>query len=98
MTKVDMNRLFDSRVASSDGCSFNGETGGEAWRKKMPGDWVSQCPELKPILDYTEAMCCLEFTNDDLIREASSYRWMGELPVRRLSELIWGFLNSCLTG
>ena len=23
---------------------------------------------------------------------------MGELNVRRLSELVWGFLNSCLTG
>ena len=43
-------------------------------------------------------MGCVDFTNDDLVREAASYRWMGEMPVRRLSELVWGFLNSCLTG
>ena len=49
-------------------------------------------------MDYTEAMGCMEFTNEDLVRGAASYRWMGELPVRRLSELIWGFLNSCLAG
>ena len=43
-------------------------------------------------------MGCTEFTNEDLVREAASYRWMGEMPVRRLSEFVWGFLNSCLTG
>ena len=98
MSKVDMNRFLEERVATSDGYAFNGETGGEAWRKKVRGHWASQCPELRPILGYTEAMGCIEFTNDDLVREAASYRWMGEPPVRRLGELVWGFLNSRLTG
>ena len=89
-----MNRLFDTRVAESEGYAFNGENGGEAWRKKVCGYWISRCPEVRPILDYTEAMGCIDFTNGDLLREAASYRWMGELDVRRLSELIWCFLNS----
>ena len=99
MSKTDMNRLFDTKMATSEGYAFSGENGGEAWRKKIRGHWTSQCPELRPILDYTGAMGCVEFTNADLLREAASYRWMGELNVRRLSELVWGFLNSfCGSG
>ena len=64
----------------------------------MRGYWISRCLKNRPILDYTEAMGCVDFTNEDLLRGSASYRWMGELDVRRLSELTWGFLNSCLKG
>jgi hypothetical protein len=98
MSGKGMNRLFEGRVASSEDYAFNGETGGDKWRRKVKGYWTSKCLEIKPILEFAESIGCLEFTNNDLAREASSYRWMGELDVRRLSELIWGFLNSCLSG
>ena len=49
-----------------------------------------------PILDYVEGMGNEEVTNDMLVKEAGGYRWMTEVNVRRLSEVIWGFLNTCL--
>ena len=48
--------------------------------------------------DYAGGVGNEVFTDDMLVTEANSYRWMTEANVRRLSELIWGFLNTCLAG
>ena len=37
MSKTNMNRLFENKLATSEGYAFNGESGGETWRKKVRG-------------------------------------------------------------
>ena len=96
MEHVNLGRLFDDKVALSDAYSFDGVKGGDPWRKKVRGYFISKCPELKPILDFSENMGSEVFSNDDLVAEAETYRWVTETNVKRLSELIWGFLSTCL--
>ena len=97
-TKVDLNRLFDDKIAVSESYRYDGEKAGEAWRRRVRGYWISRCPDLLPILDFAESFDDQELTIETLAREASSYRWMTELDIKRLGELIWGFLNTCLHG
>ena len=71
MDHVNLSRLFGDKIALSDSYSFDGVKGGDAWRKKAGGYWISKCPELKPILDYSEGMCNQVFTDDALVAEAA---------------------------
>ena len=96
MTGINMSKLFDDRVAMSDDYRFDGVKGGDAWLKKIRGYFVSKCPEIKPILEYAEQMGHESFTNDALVAEANTYRWMTETNIRRLSEVLCGFLDTCL--
>ena len=90
MTGINMSKLFDDRVAMSDDYRFDGVKGGDAWLKKIRGYFVSKCPEIKPILEFAEQHGHGQFTNDALVAEASTYRWMTETNVRRLSEVLRG--------
>ncbi len=93
----DLNRLFDDKIAISVGFTYDGEKHGEAWKRKVRGYWIAKCPDILPILNYAEDLDSEELTVDALLHEAGSYRWMTEINVKRLGELIWGFLNACLS-
>ena len=96
LSSVNLSRLFEDKIALSSDYSFDGVKSGDSWRKKLRGYFISRLPEMLPILDYAEGMGNEEITNDMLMKEASNCRWMTEVNVRRLSEVIWGFLNTCL--
>ena len=91
-----MNKLFDDKMALSNGFTYDGERNGEAWKRKIRGYWIAKCPDILPILKHAEDLEDIELTPDALEREASSCKWMTELNTRRLSEVVWGFLNTCL--
>ncbi len=94
----DLNNLFDDKIAISVGYAYDGDKHGEAWKRKVRGYWISKCPDILPILNFAEDLDSEELTIDALLHEANSYRWMTEVNVKRLGELIWGFLNDCLSG
>jgi hypothetical protein len=96
MTGVNLSKLFDDKVAMSEDYRFDGVKGGDSWRKKVRGYFISKLPEMRPILLYSESMGHDVFTNEMLVAEASTCRWMTESNVERLSEVLWGFLNTCL--
>ena len=52
LSKVDLNRLFDDKIAVSESYRYDGEKAGEAWRRRVRGYWISRCPDLLPILDF----------------------------------------------
>ncbi len=96
MKGLDLNKLFDDKVALSAAYAYDGNTNGEHWRRKVRGYWVSKCPALLPILDRAEDMDEKEITLKMLKRETNSCRWMTEIDISRVGEVIWGFLNLCL--
>ena len=98
MQSHDLNRLFDDKVALSAGFGYDGEKHGETWKRKIRGYWISKCPDILPILNHVEDMDTEEITTEDLKAEANSYRWMTEINIKRISEILWGFLNTCLSG
>ena len=98
MQSHDLNRLFDDKVALSAGFGYDGEKHGETWKRKIRGYWISKCPDILPILNHVEDMDTEEITVEDLQTEANSYRWMTEINIKRISEILWGFLNTCLSG
>ncbi len=98
MQAYDLNRIFDDKVALSAGFGYDGEKHGETWKRKIRGYWISKCPDILPILNHVEDMDTEEITTEDLKAEANSYRWMTEINIKRISEILWGFLNTCLSG
>ncbi len=46
--------------------SFSGSTGGEQWRVKVRGYWISKIPALLPVLDWAEKQGEKEITDVDL--------------------------------
>ncbi len=96
MSAYDLNKLFDDKLALSSGFVYDGERHGEVWKRKVRGYWIAKCPDILPILNFAEDLDTAELTFEGLQREASSYKWMTELNTRRLGEIIWGFLNTCL--
>ncbi len=94
---TDLNRLFDDKIAISVGFTYDGEKHGEAWKRKVRGYWLAKCPDILPILNFAEDLDSEELTVEALQREAGSYRWMTEINVKRLGEVLWGFLNACLS-
>ena len=77
-----MSRLFDDKVAMSSDYCFDGVKSGDSWREKTRGYFISKCPEMRPILEYAEGMGHEALTNDMLVKEAASSRWMTETTWR----------------
>ncbi len=93
-----MERIFDDKVALSEAYRFTGGDGGERWRMKVRGYWISRFPALQGILNWAEEMGDDRITLEVISRKSLQEEWMTEASVPRLSELLWGFLNTCLTG
>ena len=94
---LNLQKLFDDKVALSAAYQYDGCNAGEHWRRKVRGYWIAKCPDLMPLLDWSEGMDEAEITPEILTQEANSHRWMTEINVKRMGEILWGFLNLCLT-
>ncbi len=97
-TSYDIEKLFDDKVALADKYQFGGGDGGERWRVKIRGYWISKFPALQGILNWAENMDDKRITMGIVAERSREHFWMTEASVPRLSELLWGFLNTCLTG
>ena len=95
---MDMNRLFDDKVAISASYQYGGEKQGEAWKRKIRAYLISKCPDALPLLDYAESRDNGALSIENIVNEANSCRWMIDINVRRLGEVLWGSMNTCLTG
>ena len=96
MAGVNLSKLFDDKVAMSEDYRSDGVKGGDSWRKRARVYFIPKLPEMRPILLYSESMGHDVFTNEMFVAEASTCRWMTRSNVERLSEVLWGFLNTCL--
>ena len=97
-TDYNIEKLFDDKVALADKYQFGGGDGGERWRVKIRGYWISKFPALQGILNWAEGMDEKRITTEMISAKHRDHFWMTEASVPRLSELLWGFLNTCLTG
>ncbi len=95
---ANLEKLFDDKVALSAAYTYGGVSGGEQWRRKIRGYWVAKCPGLLPLLDWAEGMDDEEITEEELKDKAESHFWMTEVNVKRMDEVIWGFLNLATHG
>ena len=91
-----MEKLFDDKMAASDQFSYAGGAGGERWRLKVRGYWVSRCPILVPTLDWVEKRDVQNITLGMLCGRPWRGKRISDVQMERLNELIWGFLNTCL--
>ena len=93
--RVDYNKLFDDKVALSADYQFGGGDGGERWRLKTRGYFVSKCHALLPILDWAEKCDQKRINPGDWEDPKLRSSWVTELGVTKLSAAVWGFLNTC---
>ena len=97
MNEYNLQKLFDDKAALSPGYQYDGGNSGEHWRRKIRGYWIAKCPDLMPPLDWAEGMDETEITPELLVRDSSANRWMTEMSVKRMGDIVWGFLNLSLT-
>ena len=100
---VDINNMFDDKMAASDKFSYGGGGGAasERWRKTIRGYWIAKCPVLQPLLDWAELFEQAEITPEAVQLMLMDEQYMIEahsIDVLGLSTAIWGFLNTCLKG
>ncbi len=102
MPLTNIEKIFDDKIAISEDFKFNGVSGGDKWRVKIRGYWISRCPTLMPMLDWAERRETAPVRVEDLYgkawRRQSNFIKIPDEQTDRLNELIWGFLNTCLTG
>ena len=82
----------------SEAYQYDGTKNGDSWKRKVKSYWISKCPDALPLLDYAESLDDSTLPLNVMVKEADSCRWMIDINVKRLSEVIWGFMNTCLTG
>ena len=90
-------KLFDDKAASNSTyeCSGTVKESCEKWRKRLRGYFISRSPVLARILGFVEKKEMKHVTLEEIEAEGLEQGWMVE-DFPRLSELIWGFLNTCL--
>ena len=93
-----MYRLFDEKLAITNDFTYDGIRGGERWRKKVRGYFLTKCPELQPILDWTELMDGETITEEKLMKETERNFWMKMADVRKVAGAVWGFLGTATQG
>ncbi len=97
---VSWEKIFDDKVAISQDYAYQGGTGGEQWRVRVKGYWVSKCPALLDVLDWAEKRDSRSISPDDILDAARTEgwtRWRAQ-DLQRINEILWGFLNMCLKG
>ncbi len=101
----NLEKVFDDKVALSNDYSFDGDQGGERWRVKIRGYWISKFPALVQVLEWAEKRDNRRITDEvlELERAAAVHanRWKPILDpstLERINGAIWGFLNTSLKG
>ena len=95
-SRIDYSKIFDDKVALSTEYAYNGGDGGDRWRQKTYGYLISKCPTLSKILKWAEGCDNRSISQDAWMAENNQEKWMTELNLVKLSEALWGFLNTCL--
>ena len=95
-------RMFDDKIATYDEYRYNGTKGGDKWRLKVRGYWLSKCPQLLPLLNAVERSE-VPITKGVLesITSAAGGSAMSDSSDRELatlSALLYGFLNTATYG
>ena len=89
-------RLFDDKVPTYEEYRYNGIKGGDKWRLKVRGYWLSKCPQLMPILNAIE-LSDTKVTKEMIMRAAgtsdddSMNDVISSKELTMLSALIYGF-------
>ena len=92
------DKLFDEKVAQRSTYSYNGDANeGVKWRKTVRGYSISRNKVPSPILDPVEKHELKKVTLEAMSDECDEQGWMID-DLERLSEVLWGVLNSCLQG
>ena len=95
---ADQDKLFDDKAATSPVHSYGGDSNeGVKWHRTLRGYFTSRNKVLSPILDFVEKHELKEVTLAAMEQESLAQGWMIE-DLERLSEVLWGFLNTCLKG
>ena len=81
----NIEKLFDDKIAISEGFQYTGGDGGDKWRTI-----------LLPMLNWAEKHDAIGVKETAWRRKLWRGRRIPDEQVTRLSELIWGFLNICL--
>ena len=95
------SRLFDDKVALDAKYQYNGTQGGDKWRCKMKGYFISKAPGLKALLLLSERadMTVVDPAMlDEWCTDPSGRRRISRADVETMSTAVWGFLNTCLSG
>ncbi len=87
----NIEKLFDDKVALSKEYSFDGTTGGDRWRVKLRGYWISRCPALMPMLDWAEKREASPVHVGDLYGRTWRRQKIPDEHTDRLNEVVWGF-------
>ncbi len=85
-------------MALSEVYSYSGGDGGDRWRTKTRGILISKIPALLPILDWAEEFDEQKITENMWVQKKMQENWMTEVSISRPSEVVRGFLNTCLKG
>ena len=94
-------KLFDDKIPTYEEYRYNGVKGGDKWRLKVRGYWLSKCPQLLPVLNFVER------AEDRITRELLEHLVgptsgvMSDVSIQELttlSALVYGFLNTATHG
>ncbi len=97
----NLEKVFDDKVAQSQDSIFDGGNGGEKWRIKVRGYWISKLPALLEVIQWVERQDTKSISKTSLEAERMKGNWKGVLDagtLDRVNGLVWGFLNLCLKG
>ncbi len=86
----NIEKLFDDKIAISEGFQYAGGDGGDKWRTKLRGHWISRCPVLLPMLNWAEKHDAASVKEATWRQKVWRGRRISDEQVTRLSELIWG--------
>ena len=85
----NLERLFDDKIAANDEFKYNGGDGGDKWRIKIRGYWVSKCPTLMTILDWAERHDEKQIIDGSWRGKSWRRRKIRDEQIDRINELIW---------
>ena len=90
-------RIFDDKVPTFAEFRYDGVNGGDAWRRKVRGYWVSKVPSLQVVLNIVEKAEG-EVTHDSIIRSLPDrmHDFNMSNDIITVSALCWGFLNTAV--
>ena len=93
--RLDYNKLFDDKLASTEAFKYGGEGGaaGETWRNAVLGYVGTKARIIITVLDWAEAQDDTEITGAMVSEMIRGGVWLTEIDIFSVSEVFWGFLN-----
>ena len=92
-------RLFDDKVPTQDGYSYDGIHSGALWRIKIRNYWIPKCAGIKSMLDWAEGRGLEEITMEQCQQQSGIWGCEQQgVSWQTVVGAMWGFLGQCLTG